>query len=344
MAAAEKLRGANHREMVSPSRTLDRDPDNIKLQMLHEVSIDTKLPQASKVLALYLITNWWSDGDCFRADEAAAADIGMGTSTVQRARKDTRFQDYFEVTPGNGRAATIYRPTMTWLSVAKRRRAGGVRTEERLMPSSLVKLATPQGASVVNLNTPKSPSAVKSERQGEVFRPAQGGQNVVPNPENEPKEDPNCAADAAHTFDFDGFMRRFLEAYPRHGNLEATEVELRQAIEDGADPEHILAGARAYAAEQKGNKRQFIAYSENWLRLKRWEQFARPSNTSATVPAQTAKVEEGYLHAIRTGNEAVGKYTPLPLARKFIAEGRTTQAECRVVGLDPLPPQPRELR
>ncbi len=333
MAAAKKLRGANHREMVSPSRTLDRDPGNIKLQMLHEVALDTNLPQASKVLALYLITNWWSAGDCFRADGAAAADTGMGTSTVQRARKNARFQDYFEVTPGNGRAATVYHPTMAWLSVAKRRLAGGVKTEDRLMPSSLAKLATPQSARVVNLNTPKTPSAVKSERQGEAFRPAQGGQNVVPNPENKPREDPDCAAGAAHIFDFDEFLRRFMEVYPRFGDLAATDTALRQAIKDGADPEHILAGARAYAAEQKGNLSRYIAYSENWLANRRWEQFARLGNVSTTAPALADKMAEGYLHAILTGNEVVGKYTPKEMAQKFIAEGRATQAECRAAGV-----------
>lgn len=330
MAAAEKLRGANHREMASPSRTLDRDPDNIKLQMLHEVAIDTKLPQASKVLALYLITNWWSDGDCFRADEAAAADIGMGTSTVQRARKIARFQDYFEVTPGNGRAATIYRPTMAWLSAAKRRRAGGVKTEDRLMPSSLVKLATPQGASVVNLNTPKTPSAVKSELQGEVFRPAQGGQNVVPNPENEPSKDPDCAAGAAHTFDFDGFLERFEAAYPRLGDGEATEAALRQAIEDGADPDHILAGASAYAAEQKGNARQYIAFSENWLRLKRWEQFARPGAASGGDPEVIAQQRA---KAIREGASWIGRHLSAAAARDLVARQLVTVEQCRAAGV-----------
>lgn len=330
MAAAEKLRGANPREMASPSRALDREPQNIKLQMLHEVSIDTKLPQASKVLALYLITNWWSDGDCFRADEAAAADIGMGTSTVQRARKDARFQDYFEVTPGNGRAATIYRPTMAWLSVAKRRLAGGVRTEDRLMPSSTIKLTTPQGASVVNLNTPKTPSAVKSERQGEVFRPAQGGQNVVPNPGDEPREDPDCAAGAAHTFDFDGFLKRFEAAYPRLGDGEATEAALRQAIEDGADPEHILAGARAYADEQKGNTLQYIAFSENWVAKKRWAQFARPGATSGGDPE---KIAQQRAKAIREGQEWIGRHLSAAAARGLVARELVTVEQCRAAGV-----------
>jgi hypothetical protein len=56
------------------------------------------------------------------------------------------------------------------------------------------------------------------------------------------------------------------------GDAEKTEDALRTALGEGADPQEVLAGAKAYAVEQEGNKPRYILYSENWLKQKRWRQ------------------------------------------------------------------------
>lgn len=131
-------------------------------------------------------------------------------------------------------------------------------------------------------------------------------------------------------FDFDVFQRKFRDAYPRLGSLEATEDALREALEAGADPDHILAGARAYAVEQKGNKRQYIAYSENWLAQKRWEQFPK-SAPGASDPEVIAQVRA---KAIREKAPWIGRHLSPSAARELVARGLVTEEECRAAGVD----------
>jgi hypothetical protein len=153
--------------------------------------------------------------------------------------------------------------------------------------------------------------------------------NCDTNPVREPVKEP-CAASAPHSFDFDVFQRKFRDAYPRLGSLEATEDALREALEAGADPDHILAGARAYAVEQKGNKRQYIAYSENWLAQKRWEQFPKTA-AGASDPEVIAQVRA---KAIREKAPWIGRHLSPSAARELVARGLVTEEECRAAGVD----------
>jgi len=93
------------------------------------------------------------------------------------------------------------------------------------------------------------------------------------NPGKEPGKEPCAARAAAHTQDMDGVgdgdidavLSRFLEVYPRIGDRAKTREALGAALASGVPAVTILAAARSYAAEQEGNARQYIAYSENWL-------------------------------------------------------------------------------
>lgn len=158
------------------------------------------------------------------------------------------------------------------------------------------------------------------------------GRNHVSNRDinqvNKPVREP-CAADAPHMdFDFQDFLRKFCEVYPRVGDLEAVEAELLGAFEAGADPERILSAAGAYADENKGNERRYIAFAENWLRKERWKTHANaaPKADEATVLANLAA-------AIKSGASWVASTTSAQKARELIAKGLVTETECKAAGI-----------
>jgi len=131
--------------------------------------------------------------------------------------------------------------------------------------------------------------------------------------------------DEPHTqFDFDGFLEKFKTVYPRLGDMDATAAELQQAIDAGTDPQRILAGARAYADEQAGNSRQYIAYSENWLRLKRWERYAAGSQraSQSEIDAFTASL-------IKRGKPELVRHVSPTRAAGLVHAGLVTAEECK---------------
>ncbi len=139
------------------------------------------------------------------------------------------------------------------------------------------------------------------------------------------KED--CAG--AHDFDFDGFYERFVELYPRIGNQGETADLLRLAIEAGTDPEDILWGARCYAIEQKGNAARYVAYSENWVRDRRWE--SHPQNAGATATEQD--IREARAKAIRERKPWVVSQVSAFAARELMAHSLVTAEECEAAGI-----------
>ncbi|WP_320179638.1 helix-turn-helix domain-containing protein [Roseovarius pacificus] len=151
--------------------------------------------------------------------------------------------------------------------------------------------------------------------------------NCDTNHVREPVKEP-CAAGAAHTgFDFEDFADRFRSAYPRPGDGEATNAELRAAIEGGVDPELILRGAKAYALEQKGNRRQYIAYPENWLRRRGWE-----TQADAGPEANAEDVDAFYAKTIKEGKPWLCTHISADRARGLVSAGLVTVEECQKVG------------
>ena len=149
-------------------------------------------------------------------------------------------------------------------------------------------------------------------------------------PVSEPVKEPcGPGADPQTTDVPSGLLKEFAAAFPRIGNLEKTEAALRQAIADGAKPEVILAGAKAYAVEQEGNQTRYIAYSENWVAQARWVQFEQP----AADPADAEKITERWVKAIKTGHQALARHCSVATARELIARMLVTEDECRAAGI-----------
>ncbi|WP_300067775.1 helix-turn-helix domain-containing protein [uncultured Ruegeria sp.] len=152
----------------------------------------------------------------------------------------------------------------------------------------------------------------------------------IDEPVKEPVKEPCAPTDAAHTQDliFEDFVAQFERAYPRLGDGTATVAALKAAIEDGADPAAILAGARAYAAEQKNNRKQYIAYSENWLRDKRWTQHT--PTKSAIVDRE--RLLETHAKTIKEGKAHLCSPISDAMAWECVQAELVTMQDCRAVG------------
>jgi len=150
------------------------------------------------------------------------------------------------------------------------------------------------------------------------------------NPVKEPTKEPCAAETAPQTSDLnDDFVDRFFAVYPRAGDREKTEAALKKAVcQDGASCDAILSGAKAYAAEQKGNHPRYIAYSENWVEQKRWLQFA-----TAEKPVSPNVILEQRAKSIREGHSWVGRHVSAASARELVSRGLVTVEQCRAAGV-----------
>lgn len=140
-----------------------------------------------------------------------------------------------------------------------------------------------------------------------------------------------CPADAGQTqeLDFDGFLSEFVNVFPRMGAMEATEDALRAALAKGEDAQEILAGARAYAIEQVGNKPRFIKYPENWIAAKRWRQHI----TAPRKEVDPRKVLEARAKDIKSGKPFLCRGITAHAAGECISAQLVTLDECRNAGI-----------
>jgi hypothetical protein len=129
--------------------------------------------------------------------------------------------------------------------------------------------------------------------------------------------------------DFSAFLVRFKSIYPRLGDPEKTETALGAALEAGTDPDHILAAARAYADEQRGQEARFISYSENWLAQERWKRHPAPG----AAPGNPELITQQRAKAIRDGQRWVSACVSPTAARAMVATGLVTEAQCHAVGV-----------
>jgi hypothetical protein len=150
-------------------------------------------------------------------------------------------------------------------------------------------------------------------------------------PVKEPGIEP-CAANASHSADFifDQFCDLFIEAFPRLGNRSATIAELGKAIEAGEDPERIIAAAKAYADEQKGNQTQFVSMSENWLRAQRWANYQKPQSDAEKADLVLA----GRAKAIKARQSWVVGLVSSHQAAEMVRRGLVTPEDCKAAGVD----------
>jgi hypothetical protein len=312
---------------------------DVKHQIAHNMALDAELTPTQRTVAIALLfvlidgeTGW-----CYQKDEDLAQMVCISVATLRKAVKPSpAFLKYFDVVPGTRKGrATEYQLTQEALEEGAGRRSGRWKVRQRATGEMAVKASGSEpearSAQVVNYTTRdnKGRNSCRDENQK---IPPETGKNYPPIPGQKPKENPPCASEAsAQTIDFVSFQDRFIEIYPRLGSAEATERELRQALEAGTDPEDILWGAGCYAKEQADNPPRYIAYSENWLKQERWKAHPRPKSGAAAK----ATVLEGRAKAIRECQRWVPAHFSDYAARELIALGLVTEAECVAAGLRP---------
>jgi len=142
-----------------------------------------------------------------------------------------------------------------------------------------------------------------------------------------------CSADADHTQDLDldflVLVAEFERIYPRMGDAEKTEGALTAAIGDGADPREILAGAKAYAAENADNRPQYLKFSENWINEKLWTRH-RVKPRSAVDPQ---KILEIRATDIREAKPWVCRSITGHAAGECITAGPVSFQDCKNAGI-----------
>jgi len=156
--------------------------------------------------------------------------------------------------------------------------------------------------------------------------------NCDTNPVREPGKEPVRSAGAdQHT---DSAFDEFWKIYPRPRDREKSGQLFSEALKAGADPAIIIAGAKNYAAEnaeniRKGSK-QFMCFSDNWLRARRWNDHAS-APTKSQLNAED--VSEQVAKQIRDRKPWVISTISAHRARQLVATGHVTEAECKAAGV-----------
>ena len=178
-----------------------------------------------------------------------------------------------------------------------------------------------------------NPPAKSAAGENEYIPPAKSAaphrQNLPTNlVSNNPVKEP-CASDDAHTKDFDLFYEEFKRSYPRMGDEEKTEDALREAIDEGAKPQDILAGAKAYDKENAENKIQYLKFSENWIADKRWRQHVVKPRSEV----DPAKIIEARAKTILEAKPFLCRSITAHAAGECISAGLVTVQQCRDAGI-----------
>ena len=154
-----------------------------------------------------------------------------------------------------------------------------------------------------------------------------GVQELHPNLSGTVKE-PVCAADAdEHTL---GAFEEFWAAYPRAKDRDGTKAAFLEAVAAGADAQAIVAGAKAYADENRGNSKQYIAYPANWLKAERWRDHEpKPTNANAAPEA----IEAFWAKKVKAGCFIPSNGISASLAHSMINGGHVTAEELQAAGV-----------
>lgn len=150
--------------------------------------------------------------------------------------------------------------------------------------------------------------------------------NCDTNPVRELGREPVCADETAPNThpEFESFW----EAYPRPRNREQTSTAFSKAVADGADPKQIIEAARAYQAENEGNRAQYIAFSDNWLNTQRWTDHAKGQAT-----ADKPDIAVFWAERIRSGRPVFANPINRDLAMEMVKRGLVSPQELESAGV-----------
>lgn len=69
----------------------------------------------------------------------------------------------------------------------------------------------------------------------------------------------------------DALFESFWGVYPRRIAKKEAMKKFDKAVGDGADPQKIIAGAKAYSRSVEGKEQKYIAHPSTWLNQGRWD-------------------------------------------------------------------------
>jgi hypothetical protein len=122
-------------------------------------------------------------------------------------------------------------------------------------------------------------------------------QNLDTNLVREPLREPCVGGDAAQ---IKKSFAEFWEAYPRKRDQDRSKRLFEKAITSGVEAQTIIQAAARYRAENIGNKPMYLAFADNWLDARRWEDYpegaalkARNSTVSDIAAFWAKKVKSG---------------------------------------------------
>lgn len=69
----------------------------------------------------------------------------------------------------------------------------------------------------------------------------------------------------------DALFESFWEVYPRRIAKKEAMKKFTKAVADGADPQKIIDGAKAYSRSVEGKEQKYIAHPATWLNQGRWD-------------------------------------------------------------------------
>lgn len=74
----------------------------------------------------------------------------------------------------------------------------------------------------------------------------------------------------------------------------AAEKAWAAALARGADPEHVIAGARRYADECRGREARYIAHPATWLNAGRYDDAPAPTHRPPTRAEEWQQLKNGH--------------------------------------------------
>ena len=130
----------------------------------------------------------------------------------------------------------------------------------------------------------------------------------------------------------DAAFEKFWSVYPRPKSRDRCRELFIKAVNSGVDPKRIAAAAEAYGAENRGNGRQYLAYADNWLKDRRWEE---QSETTQAKPTQSeaGDIVTFWASRIVNGEPVTASAIKPGMAREMLGRKLVTLEQLRALGV-----------
>jgi len=147
----------------------------------------------------------------------------------------------------------------------------------------------------------------------------------------EPSLNPVCVDDGMKP-ETDAAFEKFWSVYPRPKSRDRCRELFIKAVNSGVDPKRIAAAAEAYGAENRGNGRQYLAYADNWLKDRRWEE---QSETTQAKPTQSeaGDIVTFWASRIVNGEPVTASAIKPGMAREMLGRKLVTLEQLRALGV-----------